>query len=97
MLDRMKLGIDKILRMEQSGFRSGRLCDDAIFTLRRIIESVVEFSCTLAINFNDFQKAFDSVDREAMWNILAKQEIPGRYINVIKSLYVNSNSKSGME
>ena len=70
MLDRMKLRIDKILTEEQSGLRSGRSCNDAVIRLRRIIESVVEFSSTSAINFIDFQEAFDSVDREGseIWN-----------------------------
>ena len=93
MLERMKKNIDSVLREEQSGFRSGRSCNDAIFTLRRIIENIIEFRGMLAINFVDFQKAFDSVNRDCMWAIVAKYGVPSKLINVMKSLYEESTCR----
>ena len=87
MLNRMKSAIDNILRDEQSGFRNGRSCTDAIFALRCIIEKCVEYNIPLYIHFVDFQKALDSVHRETMWAILATYGIPDKVIRVIKAIY----------
>ena len=43
-LNRMKKAVEKVLRDEQSGFRSGRSCTDAIFALKTIIEKANEYN-----------------------------------------------------
>ena len=40
--------------------------------MRNIIEQVNEWQATLYFNFIDFEKAFDSVHRESMWQIMSK-------------------------
>ena len=51
---------------EQAGFHNGRSCNRQIFTLWNILEQCKEFQKSLAINFIDFKKAFDSVHRESI-------------------------------
>ena len=75
-LDRIKSTLDSLLRDEQAGFRHERSCTDQIATLRIIIEQSLEWNSGLFLAFIDFEKAFDSVDREAMWQIL--QHYQGR-------------------
>ena len=43
----------------------------------------------LFINFVDFQRAFDSIDHEVLWNILRHYGLPEKIIKMIKSLYEN--------
>ena len=43
--------------------------------------------------FVDFSKAFDSINREAMFHILHLYGIPLRIIQAIKLMYLNSNSR----
>ena len=86
----MKKTVDDILRDQQSGFRNNKSCSDAIFTLRRIIESTLEYQNNLVINFIDFQKAFDSVNRKCMWKIVSAYNIPDKFVNIMKSFYNNS-------
>ena len=43
------------------------------------------------VNSIDFQKAFDSVHRTALWNILKYHGVPERYINIFKALYNKSS------
>ncbi len=50
----------------------------------------MEFNQKLFINFVDFKKAFDSLQRETVWNIAKVYGIPQRFINIFKSLYVDS-------
>ena len=79
-----------MLREEQAGFRPGRSCIDQIFALRNILEQSNEWQSPLIINFIDFQKAFDSVDRKALWRIIELYGIPIKIIDLIKNLYQNS-------
>ncbi|VDP35984.1 unnamed protein product [Schistosoma margrebowiei] len=47
-----------------------RSCTDQIATLRIIIEQSVECNSSLYINFVDYEKAFDSVNRRTLWKLL---------------------------
>ena len=58
------------LRQEQAGFRRGKNTTEQIFTLRNIIEQSTEWQSSLYINFVDFEKAFDLVHQESLWNIM---------------------------
>ena len=87
LLGRIDSAIDKRLREEQAGFRKGRGCIDQIFTIRNIIEQCLEWNSPLYINFIDFQKAFDSLHRDTLWNILQSYGVPGKLIALIKLFY----------
>ena len=87
MLERIKIGIDKKLRKEQAGFRSKRSTTEHIFILRNILEQANEWRAGLYIHFVDFEKAFDSVHRESLWNIMRSYGIPGKMVRVIADIY----------
>ena len=86
-LNRMKVAVDEALRDEQAGFRKDRSCIDQIATLRIIVEQTIEWSSPLYLLFVDFEKAFNSLDREAMWRILRHYGIPNKIINMLKVQY----------
>ena len=86
-LKRIMTAIDKSLREEQAGFRAGRSCTDQIATLRIIIEQTVEWQSPLYVNFIDYRKAFDMVDRPTIWKILRHYGLPAKIINIIRSMY----------
>ena len=69
-LERLTNEVDNILKDHQAGFRQGRGCIDHIATLRIIVEQSLEFDSSLYINFVDYEKAFDSLDRDTLWNLL---------------------------
>ena len=48
---------------EQGSFRAGGCCVDQIFTLKQIGEK----KCRVYVGFIDLEKAYDSVNREALW------------------------------
>ena len=62
-LERPKHSLDRKLRCEQEGFRKDKSCTDHIAPLRIIIEQSTEWQTPVYMNFIDFEKAFDSVDR----------------------------------
>nr|KAG5701747.1 hypothetical protein BaRGS_004349 [Batillaria attramentaria] len=89
-LERLKEALDKRLRPEQAGFRQDRSCTDHIATLRIILEQSIEWQSPLYTSFVDFEKAFDSVDREAIWKLMQHYGIPSKLINIIQQLYEDS-------
>ena len=86
-LERLKDAVDTKLRPEQAGFRKEKSCTDQIASLRIIIEQSLEWNSSLYLNFIDFQKAFDSVDRNTIWKLLQHYGIPSIYIKIIQELY----------
>jgi hypothetical protein len=74
-------------RPNQGGFRPGRGCIDQIFTLRRILEHRFKFQQATTACFIDFRAAFDSIDRESLWNIMLHDGMPPKLVNLIRSYY----------
>lgn len=92
-LNRIRPFLDPILRMNQNGFRKGRSTLSQILTLRRVLEEARNYNIDAVLVFVDFKKAFDSVDRNKMFNILALYGIPSKFINAIRLLYSNTSAK----
>ena len=76
-LKRIREAVDRVLRENQAGFRPSRSTADQITTLRKIVEQSLEWRTALCINVIDHEKAFDSLDRNALWDLMANQGIPG--------------------
>lgn len=87
LLNRMKDIVGTQLRDQQAGFRKERSCTDQIATLRVIIEQSLEWNSPLHVNFIDYEKAFDSVDRESLWCLLRHYGIPEKFTNIIRNSY----------
>ncbi|VDP44356.1 unnamed protein product [Schistosoma curassoni] len=89
----MKDSVDAQLRDQQAGFRKGRSCTDQIATLRIIVEQSIEWNSSLYINFIDYEKAFDSVDRTSLRRLLRYYGVPQKIINIIHHSYDGLNCK----
>lgn len=87
LLERMRQSVDSLLRENQAGFRQHRSCTDQIATLRIIIEESLEWNSPLYISFVDFEKAFDSIDRDVLWAIMRHYGIPDKIVRIVKSTY----------
>jgi hypothetical protein len=83
----MKDAVDSQLRDQQDGFRKDRSCTDQIATLRIIQEQSLEWNSTLYIDFLNYEKAFDSVDRWPLWKLLRHYKVPGKFTSIIKNSY----------
>ena len=83
----MKDAIDNVLRDEQASFKKERSCDDQIATLRIIVEQSIEWQSPLYKCFLDFEKAFDSFDKDSICNILLHYGVPIKFVDIIKALY----------
>ncbi|VDP27294.1 unnamed protein product [Schistosoma mattheei] len=91
MLNRMKDCVDAQIRDQQAGLRKDTLCTDQIPTPRIIVEQSTEWNSSLYINFIDYEKAFDSVDRTTPWKLLRHYGVPQKIVNIIQNSYDGLN------
>ena len=70
MLLRLQRAVDTMLRDQQAGFRKDRSCTYQIAILRIIIEQSIEWITSVYVKFVDFEKAFNSLDRSALWSLM---------------------------
>jgi len=87
LLDRVSKCVEHKLSELQSGFRPNRGCPDQIFTLTRAMELSWEFDVPMYMCFIDLRKAYDSVDREALWHVLKVYGIPDKLIGLLRDLH----------
>ena len=93
LLNRIYPFIDPLLRPNQNGFRKGRSTLPQILAIRRILEECKIGNKAAAIVFVDFSKAFDSINREALFHILDLYGVPAPLVQAIKLLYMSSFSR----
>ena len=87
LLNRIKNAVDPMLRDQQAGFRTNRSCTDQIATLRIILEQSLEWNSPLYVNFVDYEKAFDSLDRQTLWRLLRHYGVPQKIVDIIRNSY----------
>jgi hypothetical protein len=71
---------------EQCGFRKGRSCTDAIFTVQQIIGKRKEHNLPLFLLFIDYEK---NVNRDNLWEVM-DNKTPNYLLNKIKCIYRNT-------
>jgi len=69
---------------DQCGFRRNRSTTDRIFCIRQILEEKWEYNKAAHQLFIDFKKAYDSVRREVLYNILIECGILVKLVRLIK-------------
>jgi hypothetical protein len=75
---------DEIIWDNQCGFRRNRSTTDQIFYIHQILEKKWEYNGTIHQLFIDFKNAYDSVRRDALYNILIEFGIPRKLVGLIK-------------
>ena len=91
-LNRIRPVVDKLLRPNQNGFREGRSTSAHVLALRRIVEELKNHKKEAVISFIDFRKAFDSINRDRMFQILQAYGIPETVVNAIKVMYRDTSA-----
>ena len=92
LINRIRDKTENVIAEVQGGFRRGRGCTDQIFTVRQICEKYLGKGKDVYFAFLDLEKAYDRVDRDAMWNVLRLYGIGGRLLRGVKSFYVGSKA-----
>ena len=58
-----------------------------MYFTRYLCEQSMEWDSSLYINFVDYEKAFDSLDRDTLWKVLQYYGIPEKFISLIRNSY----------
>ncbi|XP_052562347.1 uncharacterized protein LOC128092490 [Culex pipiens pallens] len=69
----------------QAGFTGARATTDQIFSLRQILEKCREYNVPTHHIFIDFKAAYDTVDREQLWQIMHENGFPDKLTRLIKA------------
>ena len=92
LINRIKDKTESMIAEIQGGFRRGRGCTDQTFVVRQICEKYVKKDKDVYFAFLDLEKAYDRVDREAMWKVLELYGVGGRLLSAVKSMYADSRA-----
>ena len=87
---RLRKKVEHTLEESQSGFRKKRGTVDQIFIVRQLCEKAAKVGRQIHACFVDMEKAFDSIRRKDVWNILKRKGVEQQLIEGIKSLYENT-------
>ena len=91
--NRIEPKIDNILRKNQNGFRRNWSTTSQILTICRILEGVRAKNLLATLLFVDFTKAFDSIHRGKMEQILLAYGLTKETVAAITILYRNTKVK----
>ena len=69
----------------KNGFRDGRSVTEKIFALKITNGKLWEYNQSVRYLFIDFQKAYDSVYRDTLWECMTEFKIHTKLINISKT------------
>lgn len=79
--------LDENQLREQAWFRRGYSSLDHKFAINQILEKTREYNIPLALNFIDYNKAFDSIHHDKVRKDLKNQGVGRDIVNVLKKMY----------
>jgi hypothetical protein len=84
LLSRLTAHAEEIMRSHQCGFQRNRSTTDHVFCIRQILEKKLEYNAAVHNLLIDFNKAYDSLRREVLYNFLIEFGIPIKLVRLIK-------------
>ena len=89
--------VDLVLPESQCGFRRERSTIDMIFVARQLQVKCCEQHQDLCLAFVDLTKAFDTVNRDLLWNILRKFSYPHTFIAILQQFHIGMCAQVAMD
>jgi len=93
LLTRINPYIKEIIGEYQAGFMKGKSTIDQIHIVKQVVEKSHEFDKDIHLLFIDFRAAYDSINRDKLWEVMGQLGIPAKLIRLIKACSYNSKSK----
>jgi hypothetical protein len=93
LLARLTSYVNEIIGDHQRGFHHNRSTMNQIFYIQQILEKKWEYNGTVHHLFIDFEKAYDSIKREVLYNILIEFGMPKKTVRLIKMCLNETYSK----
>jgi len=83
----MQFVVPKVVSESQCGYRPGRSTEDLIFVMRQLLEKAREKNTPMYAVF------VDSVDRGLLWEVLAHQGVPSKFLNTFQNQHRNMEGR----
>ena len=83
-VERLSGHLDEQQPREQAGFRKKYSTMDHIFTLTQLLERAREYRLPMCVAFVDYEKAFDSVEINAVLQSLRKHGVSSQYVDLLR-------------
>jgi hypothetical protein len=83
----------KLLGIVSEGIRHNRSNTDQVICIRQTLKTKWEYSETVHQLFIDFKKAYDSVRRKLLYNVLIEFGVPMKLVRLIKRCLNETYSK----
>lgn len=93
LLSRLNPYTESIIEEQQTGFMKGRSTIDQVFLLKQVVSKYWEFNKSFCGIFIDFKKAYDSIDRDALFKKMEKHGIPDKLIRLARVCISDSKAK----
>ena len=81
---KLKPYVREIVGEYQAGFMPGKSTTDQIFIMRQIWEKMWEYNREVYTAFIDFSKAYDSINRKHLYNILHDFKVPKKLCKMVQ-------------
>ena len=85
----VRAGTECAIGEEQCGFRHGR-CMDKVSAVRQVCEKYLANGEDVFWAFMDLEKAYDTIDRHGMWQMLRAYRVVGKLLKAVQSFYLDS-------
>ena len=73
-------------------FMNGRGCIDQVFVMRELAERFESKGKEMYVAYMDLEKAYDRIDRNAMWRVREMFGIDDNLLRAMKSFYNGSDA-----
>ena len=93
LLDRAQQQLEEKIGEYQAGFRPNRSCPEQILNLKLILRHQKIYNKNIVCTFVDFKKAYDSIDRESLFQILKEQGLDLKTLALIRETLTDTKSK----
>ena len=97
LINRVRKRTEPAIGEEQCLFRMWRGCIDQIFVVRQLCEKFPAKRWEVYFAFMDLEKAYNRMDRRALWQVVSVFGVGGRLLKALQSLYDdNRMSENGV-
>ena len=80
LIKKVRAGTESAIGEEQCGFRQFRGCMDQVFAVRQVFEKYLANVNDVFWSFIDLEKAYDTIDRHGMWQMLRVYGVGGKLL-----------------
>lgn len=93
LLNRTQQQLEPEIAEYQAGFRPNRSCPEQIFNLKTVLKMRALRQKPVVCTFVDFKKAYDSIDRPSLFQILEERGLDPKTREIIKQTLIGTKSK----